>query len=107
MARRLKLTSPCTHHKPHTIAYTPLQHPTSLTVQCTHCHVQVEEIHDSLAHFGNGGMRPELAAALTLEGLVRYLMDRQQGNAWNEGKTDIEKVDLLHSSIHFIVFVRT
>ena len=37
-------------------------------------------------------MRPRGAQALTLEGLVRFLMDRQREKAWNEMKVNSDQV---------------
>jgi len=49
---------------------------------------KVEIVHNVLGDFANGGMRPDGAQALTMEGLVRFLMDRQQECDYNAGLTD-------------------
>jgi len=48
-----------------------------------------------LGDFANGGMRPDGAQALTMEGLVRFLMDRQQECDYNAGLTDEHTVILI------------
>ena len=53
---------------------------------------KVEIVHNQLGDFANAGMRGEGAQALTLEGLVRYLMDRQQERLWNSELSERDTV---------------
>lgn len=52
----------------------------------------MENLHNSIADYANTGMRPQLAQALTLEGIVRFLMMRQQERAFNEFRADTDEV---------------
>jgi hypothetical protein len=54
---------------------------------------KVETFHGPLAHYGNPGMSPYLAQAVTIEGALMFTMDREQEERYNKGEVESATVE--------------
>ena len=62
----------------------------------------MEILHNQIGDFANSGMRPRGAQALTLEGLVRYQMNREQERLYHTNAEDTDTVPCLTFSHLFV-----